>query len=152
MAYLLDTGVLLRLVNAHDGQHALVKHAVRALIASQESLHITTQNVAEFWNVATRPAVNNGFGWPPNVALNALTLDIEPVCSILIESSALPSELKRLISNYAVVGKQVHDARLVAMMLTSQVEHIVTLNDSDFRRYLPEGITVVTPASLIASP
>ena len=152
MAYLLDTGVLLRLVNAQDGQHPLVNQAVRALVAKQESLHITTQNVAEFWNVATRPVVNNGFGWSPSIALSALTLDIEPICSNLVESGALHSELKRLVSNYAVVGKQVHDARLVAMMLTSQVEHILTLNDADFRRYQPEGITVVTPASLTGSP
>jgi hypothetical protein len=57
-------------------------------------------------------------------------------------------ELKRLIARYGVVGKQVHDARLVAMMLTWQVENLLTLNDRDFQRYAPEGITIVTPASI----
>jgi hypothetical protein len=59
--------------------------------------------------------------------------------------------LKRLIAKYAVSGKQVHDARLVAMMLVWQIEQVLTLNDRDFRRYEPEGITVVTPASITAS-
>ena len=60
-------------------------------------------------------------------------------------------EFKRLIATYNVSGKQVHDARLVAMMLAWQIEKILTLNDRDFRRYEPEGITIVTPAELIAS-
>jgi hypothetical protein len=60
--------------------------------------------------------------------------------------------LKRLLAAYNVVGKQVHDARLVAMMLTWQVDKILTLNDRNFRRFEPEGISVVTPTSLIAAP
>ena len=152
MAYLLDTGILLRLVNAQDAQHGMIQLAVRALIAQQESLHIATQNVAEFWNVATRPVANNGFGWSPPVALNALTLEIEPICSVLVESSSNLAELKRLVSTYAVIGRQVHDARLVATMLVWQVPSILTLNDADFRRYAAEGINVVTPLSLTSLP
>jgi hypothetical protein len=56
--------------------------------------------------------------------------------------------LKRLINTYDVIGKQVHDARLVAMMLVWQVENILTLNDRDFQRYAPEDISIVTPAFL----
>jgi predicted nucleic acid-binding protein len=152
MAYLLDTGILLRLVNAQDASHGMIQQSIRALIAHQESLHITTQNVAEFLNVATRPVANNGFGWAPQFAVSALSLEIEPICSILVESSGLPAELKRLATTYTVVGKQIHDARLVAMMLVSQVGNLLTLNDADFRRYAAEGIHVVTPISLINSP
>jgi hypothetical protein len=56
--------------------------------------------------------------------------------------------LKRLIATYCVIGKQVHDARLIAVMLIWQVENLLTLNERDFQRYAPEGITIVTPASL----
>jgi hypothetical protein len=59
--------------------------------------------------------------------------------------------LKRLIAKYAVSGKQVHDVRLVAMMLVWQIENVLTLNDRDFRRYEPEGITVVTPSTIASS-
>jgi hypothetical protein len=38
------------------------------------------------------------------------------------------------------------------MMLAWQIESILTLNDRDFRRYEPEGIKIVTPAELIATP
>lgn len=61
----------------------------------------------------------------------------------------MPTEFRRLLLQYSVVGRQVHDARLVAMMLAWQIESILTLNDRDFRRFAPEGITIVTPASLV---
>jgi hypothetical protein len=58
--------------------------------------------------------------------------------------------LKRLIAAHAVIGKQVHDARLVAMMLVWQIENVLTLNDRDFRRYELERIGIVTPATIVA--
>jgi hypothetical protein len=36
------------------------EQAVDTLITRQEDLLITTQNIAELWNVATRPIANNG--------------------------------------------------------------------------------------------
>jgi predicted nucleic acid-binding protein len=60
MPYLLDTGILLRIVDRRDPQHALVSRSVRGLITRGENLFIATQNVAEFCNVATRPIANNG--------------------------------------------------------------------------------------------
>jgi predicted nucleic acid-binding protein len=148
MAYLLDTGILLRLIDKQDPRHALVNAALGVLGNRGESLVITTQNLAEFCNVATRPVANNGLGMTPNDALDLIEHEIEPICSALAEPAAVYAELKRLIATYGVLGKQVHDARLVAMMLVWQVENLLTLNDRDFQRYAPEGITIVTPASL----
>jgi predicted nucleic acid-binding protein len=147
MVYLLDTGILLRLVDKQDRRHALVKAAVGMLGNRGESLVVATQNIAEFCNVSTRPVANNGLGVTPKVALDLLEREIEPICSALAEPAPVYGELKRLVATYSVIGKQVHDARLVAMMLVWQVENILTLNDRDFRRYEPEGITIVTPAS-----
>lgn len=150
MAYLLDTGILLRLVDKHDPRHATVNSAVGLLGNKGEVLFITTQNMAEFCNAATRPVANNGLGLAPHDALDLVEREIEPICSALAEPPAVYAELKRLIATYGVVGKQIHDARLVAMMLVWQIENIRTLNDRDFQRYAPEGITVLTPASLVA--
>jgi len=46
------------------------------------------------------------------------------------------------------MGKPSHDARLVAAMLAHGVTHILTFNDTDFRRYA--GITPVVPAAIAA--
>jgi len=151
MDYLLDTGILLRLVDINDQHHLSVRSAVRILGDQHEGVFIATQNMAEFCNVATRPVANNGLGLSPVEAIKLLEDDIEPICAVLSETDAVYSELKRLIANYGVTGKQVHDARLVAMMLEWQIGNVLTLNDRDFRRYEPEGITIVTPASIVTS-
>ena len=149
MAYLIDTGILLRLVDVNDRDHLSVRTAVRFLGDQQEGLFIATQNMAEFCNVTTRPIANNGLGLSPARAIEIFEADIEPICAILSEVEAVYVELKRLIAKYAVTGKQVHDARLVAMMLVWQIENVLTHNDRDFRRYEQEGIHIITPSTLI---
>ena len=74
--------------------------------------------------------------------------EIEPLCTVLEERGRSYDEFKRLVRTYDVKGRQVHDARLVAMMIANDIANIVTLNERDFRRYKAEGITVVTPSSL----
>jgi predicted nucleic acid-binding protein len=151
MSFLLDTGILLRLINESDPLHGDVEQAVNTLVTRQEDLLITTQNIAELWNVATRPVANNGLALSSSAIAKLYEDTIEPTCAIAVETKFLPIVLRRLLSQYNVVGKQVHDARLVAMMLVWQVENLLTLNDHDFRRYEPEGIKIVTPRSLTAS-
>ena len=55
MQYLLDTGVLLRLVIRADPLHAQVRQAVGFLKNQGHQTVTLVQNVAEFWNVCTRP-------------------------------------------------------------------------------------------------
>ena len=148
MAILLDTGILLRLVNVSDPLHTTIKDGIDTLATRQEALLITTQNIAELWNVATRPAANNGLNLSPAAISLLYQQAIEPFVTTLTERDTLPAEFRRLLEAYAVVGKQVHDTRLVAMMLTWQIPNLLTLNERNFRRFEPEGIMIVTPESL----
>ncbi|MCC6492574.1 MAG: type II toxin-antitoxin system VapC family toxin [Pirellulales bacterium] len=150
MSYLLDTGLLLRIIDRKDSQHDIVIEAVRRLIARRAALFIATQTVAEFCNVAMRPIASNGLGLPPFQAVRLLELEIEPQCSVLPEVDGALGLLKRLVATYGVSGKQVHDARLAAIVLAWKVEAILTLNDRDFRRFALEGIQIETPATIIA--
>lgn len=151
MRYLIDTGILLRLIDEKDEQHQLVQSAFETLGHQRHDVYITTQNIAELWNVATRPIANNGLSLSPAVTYQLFEQAIEPFIRIASEHNTLPAEFKRLLLTYGVIGKQVHDARLVAMMLTWRIESLLTLNDRDFRRYEPEGITIFTPQSIVAS-
>jgi hypothetical protein len=36
--------------------------AIASLLAKGKKLYLSIQNIAEFWNVATRPAAQNGLG------------------------------------------------------------------------------------------
>lgn len=151
MAYLLDSGILLRLANVTDPLHSLVRKAVDDIIDRHEDRFITSQNTAEFWNVATRPAASNGLELSPATVVQLYEKSVEPVCEVLTERDSLHDTYKELLTKYHVVGKQVHDARLVAMMLTWQIENILTLNERNFRRFAAEGIAIVSPQSLAGS-
>jgi predicted nucleic acid-binding protein len=55
MRYLLDTGILLRLVNQQAEAHATVRRSVARIKAGGHETVTAFQNRAEFWNVCTRP-------------------------------------------------------------------------------------------------
>jgi predicted nucleic acid-binding protein len=149
MAYLLDTGVLLRLVNEEDAQHEVVRLAAGMLASRRDRLVTTTQNGAEFWNVATRPPTDNGLGISVEIVNDAIHAVIEPICTVVREHSRHFVELKRLLTIYQIVGKQVHDARLVASMVTWKIDRILTLNEKHFKRFEVEGIVVQSPRAVI---
>jgi predicted nucleic acid-binding protein len=145
--YLLDTNVLLRYANSSQPLHPLVRNIVKQLWQDGHALYITSQNCIEFWNVTTRPANRNGFGFTPEDAAVILGL-IEQAFPMLPDSSAVYSEWRQLVSAFGVSGVQVHDARLVAFMHVNQISHILTFNTKDFIRYNTSGITAIDPSQI----
>jgi len=109
----IDTNVLLRTVQPSHSMHDPAVRAVSALINAGEAITLTPQIMAEFWNVATRPLENNGFGFPHNKAREELTR-IENFFSLLSETTEVYREWKRLVVRYGVTGVRAHDARIVA--------------------------------------
>jgi predicted nucleic acid-binding protein len=146
MSVLVDTDVLLRRTQPRHPVHAVAVESVARLLASGEPVHFTPQNIAEFWNVITRPPSNNGLGFSVSVA-GAEVIKIERVLVLLPDTPALYEEWKRLVAQHQVIGSKVHDARLVASMLVHRVGRILTFNTADFVRY---RIDVLHPATVAA--
>ena len=133
MAVLLDTNILLRLAQPHHPSSSVALRALRGLRIKNESLHITQQNIVEFWAVATRPIVANGLGISTEQA--AAEIDALKRLFILLPELPLQDAWERLVVDHAVSGKNVHDARMVAAMVVHGVESILTFNTQDFLRY-----------------
>ncbi|HTW80391.1 MAG TPA: type II toxin-antitoxin system VapC family toxin [Terracidiphilus sp.] len=133
MAVLLDTNILLRLAQPHHPNAPVAVRALRALRAANEMLHITQQNIVEFWAVATRPIAANGLG----LSTEQATAEIAALKRLFVLLPELPLDnaWERLVSDYRVSGKNTHDARLVAAMVVHGIESILTFNPEDFRRY-----------------
>jgi predicted nucleic acid-binding protein len=144
MSVLVDTNVLLRRTQPNHEHHMAAMDSVAEFLAAGETVCFTSQNIAEFWNVVTRPIANNGLGFPVAFALIELA-KIERILSILPDSPAIYPEWKRLVVRHGVVGVKVHDARLVAAMRVHGVTRLLTFNTSDFGRY---GIDVLHPSSV----
>jgi len=133
MAVLLDTNVLLRLAQPHHPSAHVAARALRALRIGGETLHITQQNIVEFWAVATRPIAANGLGFSTEQA----TAEVDALKRLFALLPELPIQgaWERLVTDHRVSGKNAHDARLVAAMVVHGIQSILTFNVQDFLRY-----------------
>ena len=142
MPYLADTNILLRWVSPADPQHSLAVDSVKALQRRGEVVHITPQNLIEFWGVATRPVAVNGLGMSPAEAEREVK-SLERLFPLVPDSPAVYAQWKKLVFAAGVSGVKVHDARLAAVMLVNGLTHVLTFNTDDFKRF--PGITAINP-------
>jgi predicted nucleic acid-binding protein len=149
VAYLIDTSVLVRLANATDARYPLADRAVVELHRRGEMLHVTPQVLIEFRNAATRPIALNGLGFP-TVEAETHVATFEARFPLLPETRDIYPAWKALVGSLGVIGKQVHDARLVAVCHVHKVTHLLTFNVPHFARMagFGPGITVVDPGSV----
>lgn len=145
MIVLVDSGILVRYFQPTDAAYPGI-HAALALLQSRgDGVAVSLQNLSEFWNVCTRPkSARGGLGLTIPETERRLTI-LERQLPIVAEHASTYSIWRGLVVQYRVSGKQVHDARLAALMLAHGLTHILTLNGADFARY--PGITVIDPAA-----
>jgi predicted nucleic acid-binding protein len=110
---------------------------------------ISPQNVVEFWSAATRPVLVNGLSFSPDRA-DRVARRLEHLFRLVPDTPAIHTEWRRLVVALAISGRQVHDARLAAVMRAHGITHILTFDTADFLRY--PGITAVHPRDVVATP
>jgi predicted nucleic acid-binding protein len=134
-----------RRVLASDPLHGVVRTALDTLILRGELVYITAQNLVEFRALATRPAAANRLGMTPAQA-SIEAQQIEALFPLAQELPAIYPLWRTLVDTHDVVGRQVFDARLVAVMQAHGLTHLLTLNSAHFQRF--SGITVVDPHTI----
>ena len=144
----MDTNILLRLVQPDSPEYGTIRQCTDRLWERGADLFFTSQNLAEFWNVCTRPADRNGFGFSVAETDERAYL-IESKFSFAADSEATHHEWRKIVVAAGVSGIQVHDARMVAAMRVHGISNLLTLNAKDFRRF--SGITVLSPDDVLAS-
>jgi predicted nucleic acid-binding protein len=143
--YLIDTNVLLRIFRVHDPQHQLTRASLDELGSRGTRSCFSLQNIAELWNVCTRPEARNGYGL--TIADTSKCVEyIENTMTFLPDNRQVFSIWRKLVVDYGVRGVQVHDARLVAIMLAYGLTKILTMNQQDFLRY--PSIKAVHPSQV----
>jgi predicted nucleic acid-binding protein len=149
MAYLVDTNVLGRLANTSDAQHGVASQAVVELHRQGQILHLTPQVLIEFRSIATRLKALNGLGLSAAQAAAQSSI-FEATFPLLPDTPDIYPAWKAIVAPLGVVGKQVHDARLVAVCHAHGVSHLLTFNVTHFTRFAAcgPGVTIIDATSL----
>ncbi len=145
MSYLVDSNVLLRLVYRRDLMHEDAQSAYEMLREQEQELFIVSQNLIEFWAVATRPTSSNGLG----LTIEEAAYESSLLKGLFILKPDIPeiyAKWEQLVIKYQVRGKKVHDTRLVAAAIAHQITHLLTFNTDDFKRFTE--ITAIDPRHL----
>lgn len=152
MGILVDTSVLGRLANRADISHAVAQAAVMRLHRRGEILHVTAQNLVEFRSFSTRPIAVNGLGMTPAQA-SAVAAVFELTFPMLEETPEVYPAWRSLVETVGVVGKQVHDARLVAVCQVHGVKAVLTFNVAHFARLCSPhtAVDVIDPMDVARS-
>jgi predicted nucleic acid-binding protein len=146
MAHLFDSNNFLRLAEKDSPQRQTVLDAVRKLRAAHEIIYYTPQVLAEFWNVCTRPnTARGGLGFSLAQTERKANL-IQKHFRLLPDSLATFTQWRQLVSDYQIIGVQVHDAKIAASMITHNIQYLVTFNERDFKRF--PMFTVLNPKDI----
>ena len=143
MIVLVDSGILIRYFQPSDPAYNGIHSHILTIQSRGDELAVSLQNTAEFWNVCTRPKTSRGGLGLTILETQRRLLILESRLPILDEHLNTYAVWRGLVLRHRVCGKQVHDARLAALMLAHGISHILTLNGADFARY--PGIVIVDP-------
>lgn len=142
MKIVLDSNVLLRVLQSDHPQSTTAESAIEFLESQGHTLCVLPQSLYEFWVVATRPVVNNGLEYPAHVADAA----IEDMCEqyqILRDERGILQRWRQLVKAENVLGKNAHDARIAAALERHGLRHLMTFNVADFKRF--KSLVIVDP-------
>jgi predicted nucleic acid-binding protein len=142
---LIDTNILVRMSDAESPLKDLCKNALKRFFDRGDTPYLCAQNAIEFWAVATRPKSVNGLGLAPAAAEKALKA-AEQWLVWLPEPADIATRWRALVNKHGIIGKRVHDTRLIALMGAYGLTNLLTLNAPDFACF--EGITCLQPGDI----
>ena len=143
-----DTNVLVYSTVSGNPWHLQARQWLAALQSKGHRLCVTTQILREYLVVLTRGTVFEKSFSVDQVLAHIQTL--LPSLTVLDEPLASADLLRTLVQRYQVRGKNIHDANIVAVMLTHGVRRLATYNQADFQRFdeiVQEAASVKDPGN-----
>ena len=144
-----DTNILLTASSPERSLHRAALSVLQDWPRQGRRLYCNGQVLREYLVVSTRPLAKNGLGLSIDDALHNLQA-FSTRLKLLEESLAVSLRLRQLIGHIPCLGKQIHDANLVATAQVFKLDGLVTENIEDFRRF--ENLMVIIDLSSVAGP
>lgn len=134
-----DSNVLVYAQLSESPWHEPARQALQHAAKAQRPLWISRQVIREYAVIMSRPQT---FAQPlsPSILIERIGY-LRQHFRIADDTSAVTEALLKLLKNYAIGGKQVHDANIVATMQVQGIRHLLTHNEKDFARF-GDGLVV----------
>lgn len=142
----LDTNILLTATDSSRLQHKSCHELFQRAPSGGLHLAISNQIVREYLVVATRPVSVNGLGLSTKDSLHNI-MQFLHYCLVIEETEATLNLLIEYVGKYSISGKHIHDINLIALMMTNNIETLITLNPADFKAFTV--LTVLGPDNLM---
>ena len=128
-----DTNVLIGARFVTAPHHGVAVSNLDRIRESPETLCTSRQVLREYLVVVTRPQ-----SWTTPLPMAEAVEDVRRLTmsfAVLEDGPGVMEMLTALCREVPIAGKQVHDANIVATMLTHGERRLLTFNTRDFRRY-----------------
>ncbi len=129
----IDTNVLVISRIPRAPGHDVARGSLERAFRGPEPLRISRQVIREYLSVVTRPQT-----WSVGITREDAFDDVSRMIGsfeILEDGPVVTESLVALCREIPVGGRQIHDANIVATMLTHGERRLLTFNTADFRRY-----------------
>ncbi len=131
--WFVDANILVFAANQFSPWHTAAVARLQEAQQDKISLMVNPQVVREFIAAASRPAP----GAPPP-PIDPILENVRRILAgfvLLDENAATIDRLAELVKTVPTQGRQIHDANIVATMLTYGVSTLLTHNTVDFARF-----------------
>jgi predicted nucleic acid-binding protein len=129
----IDTNVLLFNFAEESPWHEVARARINQIQAAGAEFWISRQVIRELLVAATRPG-NLREPNPPSRWIS-IARELQSVMRVASDDKQVTGFLLDLLETPGALGKQVHDANIVATMRANKITHLLTHNTADFARY-----------------
>nr|WP_298378441.1 PIN domain-containing protein [uncultured Halomonas sp.] len=128
----IDTNILIYANVMETPFHEQALEAINTARRAGRTLWISRQIIREYLVTMTRPQTFENL--PKSKVLKQVDQFVEHF-HIADDTSAVTDRLVKLIGDFSVGGKQIHDANIVATLLAYDIPCLLTHNVKDFNRF-----------------
>ena len=129
----IDTNILIYANVATAPFHEQALNAIKSAYQAERALWISRQVLREFIAARTRPQI---FAQPStqDVVIERVRY-LEERFQVADDTATVTGQLIKLMEDFKIGGKQVHDANIVATMRAYDIACLLTHNAEDFKRF-----------------
>ena len=128
----IDTNILVYANVIETPFHEQALAAINTAHQAGRTIWISRQVIREYLVTLTRPQVFENL--PKATVLEQVDQFIERF-QVVDDTATVSKQLVKLMSDFKIGGKQIHDANIVATMLAYDIPCLLTNNVKDFRRF-----------------